>query len=254
LLPNCFHYIEPFGGSFSVVLNREPSAIETVNDIHSEIVNFFFVLREQPEELIRLLSFTPFSREEYNLSWNTENDSTIERARKFYVRIRQSFGSMGIQSRNKGWSYAKNTSRCNISESVNRWMKGVEKLEEIVNRLRMIQIENRSFEEIIPVFNQNKSNLIYCDPPYDFGLRSGNNDYLHDFKESDHLKLCELLHNSNCMVAISGYDSDLMNNLYSDFYKTAAPKHFNNISHKESQEILWTNYDPKTLYNYSLFN
>src|SRR3972149_6019452 len=47
LLPKCHHYCEPFGGSAAVLLNKEPSPIETYNDIDGEVVNFFRVLREK---------------------------------------------------------------------------------------------------------------------------------------------------------------------------------------------------------------
>ena len=38
LLPDCHHYCEPFGGSAAVLLNREPSPVETYNDIDGEVV------------------------------------------------------------------------------------------------------------------------------------------------------------------------------------------------------------------------
>jgi DNA adenine methylase len=55
LLPKTKHYCEPFGGmalarhaplSAAVLINREPSLVETYNDIDGEVVNFFRVLRE----------------------------------------------------------------------------------------------------------------------------------------------------------------------------------------------------------------
>src|SRR5271155_2319124 len=46
LLPECHHYCEPFGGSAAVLLNRQPSPVETYNDLDNEVVNFFRVLRE----------------------------------------------------------------------------------------------------------------------------------------------------------------------------------------------------------------
>ena len=48
LLPAADHYCEPFAGSASILLNREPSPIETLNDLNGDIVNFFRVLRDQP--------------------------------------------------------------------------------------------------------------------------------------------------------------------------------------------------------------
>src|SRR6266852_106053 len=61
LLPAAHHYCEPFGGSAAVLLNREPSLVETFNDLDGDVVNFFRVLREGADEVIRLISLTPFS-------------------------------------------------------------------------------------------------------------------------------------------------------------------------------------------------
>src|SRR6266568_6982489 len=52
LLPQCHHYVEPFAGSAAVLLNREPSPVETYNDIDGEVTNFFRVLRDQKEKLV----------------------------------------------------------------------------------------------------------------------------------------------------------------------------------------------------------
>jgi len=65
LLPKTNHYCEPFAGSGAVLLNREPSPVETYNDIDKEVVNFFKVLRDNREKLIEAISLTPFSIEEF---------------------------------------------------------------------------------------------------------------------------------------------------------------------------------------------
>src|SRR5579884_454089 len=65
LLPECHHYCEPFGGSGAVLLNRDPSPVETYNDLDNEVVNFFRVLRQQKEKLLEAIALTPFSREEF---------------------------------------------------------------------------------------------------------------------------------------------------------------------------------------------
>src|SRR6266700_2387740 len=64
LLPKTRHFCEPFAGSAAVLLNREPSPVETYNDIDGEVVNFFQVLRDQKQDLIEAILLTPFSREE----------------------------------------------------------------------------------------------------------------------------------------------------------------------------------------------
>ena len=59
LMPPHRSYLEPFFGSGAVLFNKPPSAIETVNDIDGDIVNFFRVLREQPEKLATFIAMTP---------------------------------------------------------------------------------------------------------------------------------------------------------------------------------------------------
>jgi len=65
LLPNC-HTIANPSQFCRVLLNRKPSLVETYNDIDGDVVNFFRVLRDRHEELIRAIALTPFSREEYH--------------------------------------------------------------------------------------------------------------------------------------------------------------------------------------------
>src|SRR5207244_12011669 len=63
LLPDCHHYCEPFAGSAAVLLKRQPSLVETYNDLDGEVVNFFRVLREHKEEVLRGIVLEPFYRE-----------------------------------------------------------------------------------------------------------------------------------------------------------------------------------------------
>ena len=42
-----------------------PAPVETYNDLDGEVVNFFRILRDQHQALIRAITLTPFSREEY---------------------------------------------------------------------------------------------------------------------------------------------------------------------------------------------
>lgn len=42
-------YVEPFGGSGAVLLNKQPAWMEVYNDLYDRVVNFFEVLRD-PEK------------------------------------------------------------------------------------------------------------------------------------------------------------------------------------------------------------
>ena len=109
LLPYTTHYCEPFGGSAAVLLNREPSPVETYNDIDGEVVNFFKVLREQKEELLQAIGLTPFSREELRLAvkGKAEDLTDLERARRFFVRARQVRTGLAQTASEGRWAHCK---------------------------------------------------------------------------------------------------------------------------------------------------
>ena len=80
LMPPHRSYLEPFFGSGAVLFNKPPSAIETVNDIDGDIVNFFTVLREQPEELARLIDLTPYARDVFDDAHHNRGAEPLDRA------------------------------------------------------------------------------------------------------------------------------------------------------------------------------
>ncbi len=45
--------------------NKRPSRIETINDLNSDVVNLFRCIRDYPDELARLIAYTPYARTEY---------------------------------------------------------------------------------------------------------------------------------------------------------------------------------------------
>jgi len=117
LLPSCHHYCEPFGGSAAVLLNREPSDVETYNDIDGEVSNFFRVLREDGDRLVRAIGLTPFSREEFFIACSTNGHkiSDLERARRFFTRARQVRTGLAQTATLGRWANCKNTSRSGMS-------------------------------------------------------------------------------------------------------------------------------------------
>ncbi len=163
-------------GSLVVTINREPGPIETVNDKNGDLVNFFKQLRDNPDEMIKKLLLTPYARQEYQEAWFKDEDDDMERARKFFVRNRQSFLATGAHQRSKGWAAATTESRTGISESISKWLNNIEGLAAIVDRLRKIQIENRDYSFLLEHYDGPET-LFYCDPPYDDEKTSGKKQY-----------------------------------------------------------------------------
>ena len=109
LLPECHHYCEAFAGSGAVLLNRDPSPVETFNDLDGEVVNFFRVLRQEKEQLVEAIGLTPFAREEFALACEISPDlSALERARRFYVRARQVRTGLAQTASIGRWANCKN--------------------------------------------------------------------------------------------------------------------------------------------------
>jgi len=66
LIPEHHSYLEPYAGSLALLFNKPPSAIETINDLDSNVTNLFQCIQKDSERLARLVITTPFSREIYN--------------------------------------------------------------------------------------------------------------------------------------------------------------------------------------------
>jgi len=243
LLPKCHHYCEPFGGSAAVLLNRDPSPVETYNDIDGEVVNFFRVLRNQTEKFLKAIALTPFSREEFFIacSLNDKNISDLERARRFFIRARQVRTGLAQTASIGRWANCKNTTRAGMSGVVSRWLGSLEMLPFIAERLLRVQIENRPALDVIKLYDDNRT-LFYCDPPYPHEARGDDSSYAFEMTDEEHRELARVLHEIKGMVAISGYRCDLMDELYKDFKRHDAPLKICHSIKKPRQEALWVNY------------
>lgn len=237
------HLVDLFAGSMVVSINYKGRVIKTANELNSDITNFFQVLRDHENELIRLLLLTPCSKLEYDNSWEPSKNK-IEQARRFYVRVRQSFFGLGAQRVNKGWHMAKQHVNAHGGETVSRWNNAINNLHEVANIIRSdFQITNYDYADCIDKIDFEKA-FFYADPPYTKRSRKSYNDYKFEFTDLQHEQLSDRLHHISGLAMVSGYDCDLMNDLYKDFYKTKFPIKKNNIRSGEVQEVIFTNYNP----------
>ena len=255
LLPPTTHYCEPFGGSAAVLINREPSPVETYNDIDGEVANFFRVLRQQKDELLEAIGLTPFSREELRLAVQKSPEplSDLERARRFFVRARQVRTGLAQTASEGRWAHCILTSRAGMAGAVSRWLGSVEGLAEIAQRLVRVQIENAPAIEVIKRYDSPET-LFYCDPPYVHESRSDTNAYAYEMTDAEHRALAECLRHVQGKVALSGYHSPLMDELYGDWSRIEASTkkaHSTNTrpdnTKQDRTEVLWINYPVHSL-------
>lgn len=238
------HYCEPFGGSAAVLINRTPAPVETYNDLDAEVGNFFECLRDNGDELIRQISLTPFSRAELVRALHAKADlSPMERARRFFVRARQTRTGLAQTSSEGRWAHCVLTSRAGMAGAVSRWLGSVEGLAEIVQRLQRVQVEHAPACEIIRRYDSPET-LFYCDPPYPHESRGDAKAYGFEMSDREHEALAEVLNQIEGSAAVSGYRCTLMDRLYRNWHRVDADSHLCNSSKTERVESMWMNYEP----------
>lgn len=227
-------YLEPFFGSGAILFNKSPSRIETVNDIDGNIVNLFKVIREKPNELASAVELTPYSREEYNQTFEKlgQEISDVERARVFLIRCWMARG--GKTSDKTGWRHNIDISTVNALPDWNG-LPGT--ILEATKRLKKVQIENQDVIILIERYNREDC-LIYADPPYVLETRTKRH-YAHEMDNEQHISLLETLNLHKGYVILSGYDSNLYNELLVGWYKVA--KMAKTEAATVKQEVLWLN-------------
>lgn len=249
VLPQTKVFCEPFGGSGVVLLNKPPSKIEVFNDKSDLIVNFFKVLRENPEELIYKLSLTPYSRTEFLSAVNTvqSEPDPIEKARKFFIIVQSSVNHItNINSSHWSTPYVSEKIQ-NLRDRVNRFCTHVDLLINVAQRLRTVCIENKDAIDIIKQYDS-KWTTFYCDPPYPHECRNDTKLYGCEMSTDQHVTLANTLRQCKGYVLLSTYENNLYNELYKDWTKiTKQVKISSACKNRQATEVLFANYIPTTL-------
>lgn len=244
LLPQHDAYVEVFGGGAALLFAKPPAPVEVYNDRDAEVVNFFGVLRgPEGDALIRSLRLTPHSRDEHSFCRSTisQTSDRVERARRFYVSIRQSYGSIAgdaYQTGTKGLGRA--------------WANRIDELPVAVERLRHVQIENSDFRTLIPKYDR-PDVVLYCDPPYLPEVRTSHaqgarqRKYRQEMSRDDHVELLHLLRRTKAKVMLSGYDSELYSSCLPDWRRFERRMQTPSGTQKNGQanyriECVWMNY------------
>ena len=270
-------YVEPYGGAGSVLMQKPRTYAEVYNDLDSEVVNVFRVLRD-PEKMVELrwlLWNTPFSREEFILAFDP-CDYPVEQARRTILKSYAGFGSdsihrgkkIGMRTRPSPWGQSSqwgppgfrsipSTHRADTGfrADSNRsgttpakdWASYPDSLIDFCERLRGVVIENRPALKVIPQYDY-PDTLFYVDPPYVSSTRrDARHGYLHDFVDRDHVELAKVLHEVKGMVVLSAYHSPLYEELYRGWKRVESE--FLVHGSAKATEVLWLsgNVSPRQL-------
>ncbi len=237
-------YIEPFGGSAAVLLRKPRSNLEIYNDLDGDVVNFFKVLREREDELIRAIHWTPFAHAEQRLALEPTADP-LERARRLYVRSHLTISGPTAQW-NSGWRRQKVFSRGRsglgrMKPAAASFME-TDHLYQVAERLRGVIIEQADALEVIRRY-ENARAVFYIDPPYVVTTRKRwtASAYQHEMADGQHRVLAAVLHACRGMVVLSGYDGPLYQELFGDWRRLERQARTNGNTAETATESLWLN-------------
>lgn len=245
LLPPHEHYVEPFAGSLAVLLAKPPSRVETVNDLDGDLMNFWRVMRDEPDELERLCALTPHSRAEREAAqpdrMRAAVVSDLERARLVWVNLTQGRG--GQLGQRSGWRHKQDPrGRGPMSDYLATY---VSRLPPAARRLLAVSLENRPALQVIAEYGSHDACLIYADPPYldsSRAHRAHGNAYAHEMRdEVEHRELAKELRAARSAVVLSGYDSPLYDELYDGWCRADLSARTGNGLDQRRTEVVWSN-------------
>lgn len=161
LIPAHDLYCEPFVGGAAIFFAKDPSKVEVINDVNSELINFYRIVQDDFVGLEKEIRITLHSRDLFRKASviynNSDMFSEIKRAWAVWCLAAQGFA--GILDGTWGYDIAKNTTTKKISN------KRTSFTEEYAIRLQNVQIECTDAIRIIRS-RDNKQAFFYCDPPY----------------------------------------------------------------------------------------
>ncbi len=245
-------YLEPFGGSFSVVLNlpvmekyrkgllsKKQMPILNANDINDDVLAIAETLLFEPDRLYRSNKII-YSNGLKKKLINMEPKDTFQKALKFLYLAKTSFGSM-VTEKKIGYSYS-----INSENKTTPIYKSKDVIKEIHERLSIISFFNESWEIFLSRFVKKIQNgFIYLDPPY---YNAGEKVYA--YGKIDHVKLADYLSNLDERINwMLSYDNcEEIRKLYSDFYLFPVEWEYTLRKHGGEKvigkELIITNYDP----------
>lgn len=219
-------YWEPFCGSCAVLLAKPPCVMETVNDLHGDLINLARVLKNEDlalqlyNKLSRTLVHEQLFKEaaeRYKIRgyYAAQYDPPeIDRAYDYILFAwLGTNGVAGTPSYNQGFSVRYTASG---GHAAKRWQSVIESIPAWHYRLANVTILNRDAFELLERIEDNEGTAIYVDPPY---IEKGAK-YIHDFKSEDHQRLAEmLLRFKKTRIVVSYYDHSILNQLYPSWWR-----------------------------------
>jgi len=238
MIPEHTCYCEVFAGAAWLLFRKNESKVEILNDINTDLVTLYRVVKHHLEEFIRYLKWILVARDEFD-RFKAETPETltdIQRAVRFYYLMRCGYGAQVVNPRIS--IPASEPPRFNL-------LRIEEDLSAAHLRLSRVYIENQPYAKLIERVDK-PFTFFYLDPPY-----YGFEDYYgrNIFTKEDFGTLAEILSAIKGKFIMSINDLPEIRDIYRKFnirevntIYTSAGAH----RKKQAKELLITNYELPT--------
>lgn len=230
---NC--YCEVFAGAAWLLFKKEESEVEIINDINTDLVTLYRVVKHHLEEFIRYLKWILVARDEFT-RFNMENPETltdIQRAVRFYFLLKTGYAG---KVHKPTFSIAPSSRpRLNL-------MRVEEELSAIHLRLSRVYVENRPYADVIQRFDR-PDTFFYLDPPY-YGFEDCYGPGI--FSRDDFMKLRDIISGLQGKFILSINDVEEIRSLFKDYWIEAVDTSYTAAGadrKKKVTELLIANYD-----------
>lgn len=185
LIPEHRLYTETFAGGAAVLFAKEPVDVEVINDLNSELINFYWTASLHYSQLKEEINKTLHARGIYDHAFYIYNHPTffdhVKRAWAVWCLCKMSFASK--MDGTFGFDKSKGTMVKKIGNAKDAFTQA------LCNRLEKVTIERDNALKVIKRFDKPDA-FHFVDPPY---INSDCGHYEGMFTHSDLLSLLDLL-------------------------------------------------------------
>ena len=237
IIPSHKCYVEVFGGAGWLLFAKEPSSVEILNDFDSNLMNFWSVVKNAPEQFISSFDYTLISRETFDLYKqkykNNDFDDAIEKAHVFYYLVNAGFAS---DMKNPVFG-----TKCQSRNGL-RLEEVDSAIPEAYKRLQAVTIENKSFEDMFKIYDSAET-FFYIDSPY----RNTKQYAVGKFSDTQYKTLAECCRRAEGKWLYTINDDEYIRQLFSDFNIITHDVYYSvcktSNGRQDFKELIITNYD-----------
>ena len=188
-------YREPFIGGGSIFFAKKKVKYNWINDLEKELIRVYQALQDRNiiAEFSSRLSVEVANKERFEDVKNWQPSDPIDIVYRTFYLNRTAY--CGIINK-PAWGYKEKK-----SSPPQNWVKF---LSDVHPKLKGVNITNLDFSEVVKAPQRGKSVLMYLDPPY--YKADQERAYIKSFKEADHVRLADLLRNTNYYFCLSYFE------------------------------------------------